>query len=831
MGLSVARLLRSCQTPFGALTDAALVAYALWTIAANAAVAAGGGARSLLLAFVIAGSIASALIWGVATRPALRAAYFADLVDEPVAPRAPLTRAGVIAVSGLFALSIVAWLATRNPWLAWAGSIACVLFAALHALRASPSIVGEEAGRPLAPLTSVERTALHALALACAVFSLLVVRPRGDDTFYLNMALSVVEYPQQALLSLKNLHGPASDTLAAQRMFAAYRVHSFELLGGLIGYVSGLDPVAVIHLGFATALCWLTPFAVARLMRLLLPRAWLLGVVTVVLFYMIEGTAARGYANHALVRMFNGKSALLTLALPLICACGLRYGSRASGMRWSLLAASQIAAVGLSSTGLWLAPTLAMVSVVAGTRQLRRLPWRVGGSLLSSAYVLALGLWVLGQLGAGVSDPGEVEARTETVQAAEAAPNLPPMFVELADAVTVVFGPERTAIALLGVLWLASLLAPNALGLRLLSLLSSVLVLGFGNPFLSRMIARFVTGATTYQRIFWLLPVAVGTGVCCGVLFCRLRVRFEVATSLSLSLAALAAFFAVATQRLVVSEANQAKLQFPPALKLWTRARSEAEAICHWAPAGDYVLASQAVSLQLPMLRACGYPLATFDRWLSAPEPEKQTRNDLVRLVDERQDIAIDKVPWFIGALARYHVDTVVLSREAARNTRVKAMIRLADYERVAAFDWDQIFVRTRPATRAEYESVGRNVCENSPRDGNVLASFGVSAVLERRKCMPAVAAPARVLGASRAEFDDLLTLERVVYMASQPSAASRAQVGASIDRRRISVVVLSEQAKGNKWLKASLAKRGFRKARGVKGYSVLERVLPPATP
>jgi hypothetical protein len=836
VSLSAARTVRLFDLPFGVLTDAVLVAYACWTIGANVAVVSGGAAHALVAAGALVVLALGALVFLLRQRPALWRAYLADLMADPPTPARTFTRASLAVMLAGPALTLLAWLVTGNAWVAWFGLAASALVSLAFALREplEPAAAGVA---PIAPsvrggasstTSESEQFVLHVLALCCALFSLLVVRPRADDTFYLNMAVSVVDFPQQALLSLRNLHGPASATIGVQHVFPPYRVHSFELLGGLLSYVSGMEVARVVHLVLATAFCWLTPFAVARLLRLLMPRSWLLGVGVVIAFYMIEGTAARGYANHALVRMFNGKSVLLTVAAPLICAAGLRYGARSSGIRLLLLALAQVAGLGLSSTGLWLAPTLAMVSVAAGTPHLRQLPKRLSGSLLSSAYVLALGLWVLGQLGTTMSDPAEVEGRAESTNAAMVESSVPPHFGELAEAIPVVLGPERTAIALLTVGWLAGPLAPSVLGLRFFSMFAALVAWGFGNPFLSKLIARYVTGASTYQRIFWLLPVAIGLAACCGSLFGQLSKRFTQPASLALSLAALAAFFAVATQRPVLSAANQAKLEFPPAVKLWPHARSEAEEVCRWAPEGKYVLASQAVSLQLPILHGCGYPLATFDRWLTASEEEKQVRYELVQLIDDRTDISADKATWFIGELARHHVDTIVLSHAAAHNTRVKGLIRLADFERVAVFDWDQIFVRTRPATRLENEGVAREVCRNAPRDHGALAPFEITSVLERLGCTQPVTARKSVLSASESEFDDLLMLERVVYLESDLSKHEQAQVSASMQRRDIATVVMSKEAKGNKWLKTALNQLGFRKARSVSEYSIWTRATVP---
>ena len=58
-------------------------------------------------------------------------------------------------------------------------------------------------------------------------------------------------------------------------------------------------------------------------------------------------------------RLHQGKAVLVTLLVPLVAAYGIELARRpslASGLR---LAAAQIAAVGASATGLWLAPAVA----------------------------------------------------------------------------------------------------------------------------------------------------------------------------------------------------------------------------------------------------------------------------------------------------------------------------------------------------------------------------------------------------------------------------------------------------------------------------------------
>ena len=369
---------RLFRLPFGVLADGFVLAYALWTIAANLVVIAGGTTGALIAAAVLVLAALIGLIALALARPCSCSRTSRMSRPSPCSLRANL-RARVDRHARGAGADVARGWSPVTPGSRGAGSADHGVCAADRAARA----VRVE---PVAPRAHLDRARARRAVRAGAVLRA-VHRARGaaarDDTFYLNMAVAVVDYPHQALLSLNNLHGPASDTLALQKMFAPYRVHSFEVLGGLISRLTGIEAVRVIHLGLAPLFGWLAPFAIARLLRLLAPRDWLIALLAVVIFYCIEGTASRGYANHAFVRMFNGKSALLTLAVPLICAHGLRFGARPSMRALAMLALAQITAVGLSSTALWLAPTLAMIAVAAGTPSLRRC--RCGFRAASSA--------------------------------------------------------------------------------------------------------------------------------------------------------------------------------------------------------------------------------------------------------------------------------------------------------------------------------------------------------------------------------------------------------------------------------------------------------------
>lgn len=810
--------------PPGVLTDGVVVAYALWTLAANLAVMTGGNARTLsLLGVAVVGGmlVLGALVY---RRVPWAGVYLADAAPDSVCAAQVPDLAS--AARGLFmpVVTLLLWLSTGNAWVAWGGLLLTTLLLYTRALK--PAAAVQSVPTPPVPDSRVERAALYALAFGCALFTLLAVRPRSDDALYLNLAVSIVDAPHEALLSVLHLHGPPSTTLGLQRVFPPYRVHSFELLGGLVSRMTGFEPAAVVHFGLATLLGWFTPFALARLLRMLAPRHWLVALLVMVSFYCIEGSASRGFANHALVRFFNGKAALLTLGVPLVCAYGLRYGARPSRWRLGMLGLSQVAAVGLSSTGIWLVPVLAVVSVAAATPTRRLLPARLGASVLSSTYVLALAVWILAQMNTGLVEPTEVDALSATVSSL-AHSGVPTKLTALADGLPIVLGPERTVIALLGAMLVAALVSPGVLGLRLLSGLALLVAAAFGNPLLAEWVARHVTGVTTYQRIFWLLPVPLAVGLSFAWLFGVLRERLPTLAASALTLLALGGFYGIAVDRLVISEANAAKLHFPPVLKLPPHARLVAKAVCKLAPKDKCVLASAGVSQQLPIIPGCGYPLIAADRWLSASLAEVHNRTSLVKLVDEPGDITPDRASWFLDALETYGIDAIVLTKDANDSARTKSLVRMADFEHVAIVDWEHVFVRTRSERYEEHRRVVTRLCDLGGPEVAVLAPFGVSNLLDERGCAQAVASVRAYRGAFGEAAEGLLKLERYTYLTGDLLASADTWMRQALDAHAISIVVLAPPAMVNRRFRVLLAQAGFRKIAFVNGYSILRRPLP----
>jgi hypothetical protein len=832
-------------------TDLVLLGYGAFTLVSQLTALAGGSPRVLLPALIAIAAASLAVLWFVFERtPAWFDGYLAEVSAVPAPSAAAFDpRSALVIGASLLAMFVCALVA--GPWLAWIPCALCAAWLAARALRTSPLPAPAPAAEPWWAVGVVYACGLVGLALA-----LLVVRPRSDDAFYLSMARSVFDAPDLPLLAVNGIHGPANEWLGLQRMFPPYRVHSFEVFGGALSQLTRIDPALMFHLVLGPLLSFFAPFAIARALRMLTP-AWWLGLCAVIALYCIEGSASVGYANHAFVRMFHGKSVLLTAGVPLLIVHGLRFGQRPSWIRFVFLVLAQSAAVGLSSTAIWLAPIVSMVAVWAGTPAREQLLRRSLAAAGSSVYVLALGLWVFAALNAAQREAvavDELAAKQRQGQAAVTAagpaqnsvPAAPPAAqpepaaksapeggrpsvpkpsasappvataqIRLAEAVETALGSGRSAFGLLALLALALALARSLEARRLFSWLALCAAV-FAAPFANDLISRFVTGISTYHRLFWLLPIPLALGVASAELFSAARERLGPPRALALALAVVAGLLALSTQRLVISEANHARLVYPLALKIGPRARGAALAVCSHVGRGDYVLASSSVSEQIATLRNCGHPLLTVARWMRGPQDEIQAREELARYVGSPDDVPLERAQWFLTTLARYRPKVVVTLEEAMKNRRMKLLLRWAGYEKMEQVEGNHVWVTLSSFRKSEYARVAADICQKVAPGAVVFASFGVSRALEARGCVAPLYRSRAVYDAS---VDRVAQFERLLSSETELLPAEAEELRQMLARERVAMVVVAPLGMGNGALRVLLRDLEFRNLRGKGGH------------
>jgi hypothetical protein len=813
-----------------ALTDAFVLAYAAFTLACQLTVLAGGLPSMLWrLGSVAMALVAAIAIWALSAGRASLLAHLEDGARLESSSRVPGQPSSRVLLAGLL-LAIVGFAITRSAYVVWACALAVSGFAVVQGLRAPAATPAPDATP--SPDPPHAQWLVHGGAVLAAAIALFTVRPRSDDAFYTSMAHSLLRAPDLPLLSASLVHGPPSALLGPQPMFAPYRVHSFELLGGFLGGVLGVDPTAVLHLGLGALIAFLTPYALARLLRQLAPGLWPVAFVAAMLFYCVEGTASVGYANQAFVRSYHGKSALLTLGVPLILTYALRFGLRPTRARFAWLALAQIAALGMSSTALWLAPLLGVLGAAAAAPSARQLLRRGALAALATAWVLALGIWVFGQMrvskgiradelpdveqsAAAASGAGSATTGTSAVAGTASTTALPS---PLEDAVALALGPERTATVLLAIVPLALLALPLGVTFRLFGLLGLALTLLLTPP-LASYVGRFVTGVATYHRLFWLLPVPLASGLAAAGVWQRARAAQPPMMAALIALAALGAGYGLGVQRLLLSEANRVRFVVPPALEVGVRAREVAVAACELAPPGTYILASPSVSEQVAILPGCGHPVIAAARWMLAPRGDRARREQLARYLTVDGDVPLADAPWFLESLDHYAPRVVVVLQEALRNRRVKLLLRLAGYEKVAVAAENHVFTLRSPWQAKQDRKTASELCLRAGKGARLFAPFGIATGLERGGQCGSLLAVRAARSSFDAETDALAQLERLIATPSVFEPGETDALRAVLLRNAIRGVVVASAAYGNGPLKQVLSELHYRQAGAVSGH------------
>jgi hypothetical protein len=340
------------------LLDAAVVFLATWTLVYHVCLVARLGTTTAVVLEVVA--LAAAV--GVSRRsrppePLPADEPGPDAAEHPLADDSRLLRTCRnvtigFAVVGAAATGLSApWVLTWVPWLvatlagsSWAG----LVLVRGRSARADPS-TELDAG----PAGRWTTAGVLAWAVGLGAYSLWTLRPNPDDLFYVNLSQWVATHGQF----------PVRDTLFSELAYPMANWPPIQSYDGLMGVVARL-----LHAHAATveyAVPPLTTFlAVLALWRLL--RTWrvehLLWVLsTALVFLLFDGTISYASPGQLFVtRLWQGKIVLLCIVVPVLLVHALRYVERPSRARRVPLVLGGIAAVGLSTTSMFLVPTLAL---------------------------------------------------------------------------------------------------------------------------------------------------------------------------------------------------------------------------------------------------------------------------------------------------------------------------------------------------------------------------------------------------------------------------------------------------------------------------------------
>jgi hypothetical protein len=654
------------------VVDVACLGFAGWTIVCNVAVFLGANTHQLLAAaavLLLAALSAFGLLVGYSGLQAV-ADFFTDDTKEEKPDDAgardlsPTVRA--LAITAALGIA-VAYAVERNFWILWACS--CIYFAAAWWYVARSPIAYRTPRRSLPA-----EAALWALAWLGMWVTLSSRRYDIDDSFYVNLAVAVADFPELPLLRFDTIHG-----LGLPLHASFYRVHAFEPLAGLLSHVTGIETIGIIHLFFAGIAGLLTPLAAARLLRMLDSRRWLWAVMVVMVFYLYFPGPHRSFVCFAFVRLFQGKAVFLTVVVPLIAAYGIRLGRVPSRRNALFLAAAEIAGMGMTSSAVWLSPLIGLLAVAASFRFRRDDLKSLAYGALSSLYVLAVGAFLFlkmkgGQTGGGTGDllGGGVSVKVQS------------------EALQLVLGEGGILPMSMAIILLSWPLCRTALARRFLAISGLAFFLLLANPYLTAFLKSYVTGST-YWRVLWILPVPTMVALCFICVVGRPATTLGGRLQLGMVAAMLAAYLLTFTVRREVSW-GLPRLKVPAEYAV-------ARALNRSLAPGSYALAPSVVSQYLPTFNNYSYPLLAKAAYLRTNRADRLMRGSLVSYVSNARRKRLSYL-WLRRGLNRYRVSGIafVTTRQPGPwvdvDARLHAVLRRIGFRKSETLRNHEIWIR-----------------------------------------------------------------------------------------------------------------------------------------
>lgn len=601
--------------------DGFFVFLGVWTIYCNLSLFS-GGSFNWLLALSPLPLAAAAGIWIWLRRPTL----------VPVAPEAPAREAKLpakfkvaiaLAIATLHAL-------TGNASLFWIFGAPFALFCCWDQPRRKPFDDG--ASRATMGAWLVILTLFVAVA-----FTAVVHRPDADDAYYMSVSVSLLDNPQAPMLQADTMHGDPLLPLLGPY----YRTASYEMLIAALAFLSGSDPrfayYTVMPLLFAAMLVLVSWLCLRRVA----PLGAAVGVAVTCLAMMVWGDVPHSFGNFAFVRLFQGKAALVSICVPGILYYGSRFAERGDARNWIRLALAQLACMGLSASGLVIAPLAAGLVLLGGMRRDRDALARLSLGLLACLPVLAAALVVTLQ----VKEFGEIVS--------------PPDESSTARSIEIAMGiGARTQLAL-GALLLAIATAVGGRGRRsALGYLTAAFVLLL-SPWSGALLSR--AEPTFSWRSLWALPfpLIVGALVAGWISLGADRSRRRLGIAASLLLVGL---FVLVPGIVTWSSANHAAFEL--AAYRVAEGRPAAEEAVRATPSDGTILAPRLVAMWITGIRGHPRLLAVRQDYLEIVvakvygEQEAERRRTMFEFV--HGELGTARSLEVADEIARREIDTIV---------------------------------------------------------------------------------------------------------------------------------------------------------------------------
>ena len=378
------------------------------------------------------------------------------------------------------------------------------------------------------------------------LLTLFLHRPDADDELYLGTTFSLLANADQPLQQLP-------DYGAGLYANAFYGISAYEPLKAMVSYLTGLPLLDSYYLLVPSLMSALTVIVTSRLLRELIPEGWLFAMLFFFVVMLAWGDVHRTLANFGFVRMFQGKSVLVSAVVPALFLYAFLLRDRAqAGYHSFLLATAAISGVGISRGGLVIGPLLLLFLALASIN-LSMLGKRSKKLLIIAGISAAAILLLVYHFGWTLMNPSQLVYTPKGSVASTT--NL--------EMIEFTMGNGLRGIFLLTCVGASFLFVkdkePRDLYRNFLAIYFILLLIPWTSNFFAKTVQEYLS-----WRWMWVMPVPALASVAVGGALARLREASNSAVALGVFLV-LAAGFTAASPRRVLSAANRTSIRWPDA--------------------------------------------------------------------------------------------------------------------------------------------------------------------------------------------------------------------------------------------------------------------------
>jgi len=281
-----------------------------------------------------------------------------------------------------------------------------------------------------------------------------------------------------------------------------YLVHSYELLIAFLSQFTDIKQIVwffeIFPLFFSAMLVIVHWLALLQLGND--QRNALAGIILIVLVWMTWGNEARTIGNFGFPRLMTGKAVLVSVVIPAVYYYVSRYREHGDLYSWVVLVCSQIAGVGMSSSGMVAVPLATGIVLISRLEKEKKAIVRTVTGLLPLLYIVFLAL---------------ASMRLETRISHELPSHFLISTIEKTSeqGLMMVLGEKglRSYLALFCLLAIPVIPMVNSLCQRRMAKLVLVMLLVVVNPFTASLLNTLV--GNMYWRTFWSIPFPLLIGL------------------------------------------------------------------------------------------------------------------------------------------------------------------------------------------------------------------------------------------------------------------------------------------------------------------------------